>query len=89
LFVVLAATTLVAAGLLMSTFDFVSLLLVGAAVFLLTSDFFSIAIFAFSRINLTALRNTLVQADGQTTRHAKPPKNDPAILRRQPGRVNN
>jgi hypothetical protein len=37
-----AETTLLAAGLLVSTFDFVDLLVVG--VFLLTSDFFSIAI---------------------------------------------
>jgi hypothetical protein len=44
----LAETTLVAAGLLVSTFDFTDLLLVGAAVFLLTRDFFSIAILVFS-----------------------------------------
>jgi hypothetical protein len=43
----LAETTLVAAGLLVSTFDFTDLLLVGAAVFLLR-DFFSIAIVVFS-----------------------------------------
>jgi hypothetical protein len=54
-----------------STFDFVELLLVGEAVFLLTRDFFSIAICAFSRIDLTALRNTLVQTDGQTRFHTK------------------
>jgi hypothetical protein len=41
-----AETTLVAAGLLVSTFDFVVLL--GVAVFLLTRDFFSIAIVGFS-----------------------------------------
>jgi|ERR1700678_4524159 hypothetical protein len=74
----LAATTLLAAGLLVSTFDFVDLLLVEVAVFLPTRDFFSIAIFGFSSIDLTALRNTLVQADDQTklrTRQSsKPPK---------------
>jgi hypothetical protein len=41
---ILAETTLVGAGLLVSTFDFTDLLLVGATVFLLTRDFFSIAI---------------------------------------------
>jgi hypothetical protein len=40
---ILAATTLLAAGLLVSIFDFVDLP-AGAAVFLLTRDFFSIAI---------------------------------------------
>jgi hypothetical protein len=35
---------LLAAGLLVSTFDLVELLLVAGAVFLLTRDFFSIAI---------------------------------------------
>ena len=39
-----AATTLLAAGLLVSTFDLVDLLLVAGAVFLPTSDFFSMAI---------------------------------------------
>jgi hypothetical protein len=43
-----AETTLVAAGFLVSTFDFTDLLLVGAAVFLVTRDFFSIAIVVFS-----------------------------------------
>jgi hypothetical protein len=62
---------LLAAGLLVSTFDFVDLLLVGVAVFLLTRDFFSIAIFGFSSVNLTALRNTQVQADDQTKLHAR------------------
>jgi hypothetical protein len=52
----MAATTLLAAGLRVSTFDFVDLLLVGVAVFLLESDFFSMAI-AVLRIDLTALRN--------------------------------
>jgi hypothetical protein len=40
----LAATTLLAAGLLVSIFDFVELLLLTGAVFLPTRDFFSIAI---------------------------------------------
>jgi hypothetical protein len=44
-----AATTLLAAGLLVSTFDWVELFLVAGAVFLLTRDFFSIAICRFSR----------------------------------------
>jgi hypothetical protein len=39
-----AETTLLAAGLLVSTFDFTDLPLLGVAVFLLTRDFFSIAI---------------------------------------------
>jgi hypothetical protein len=38
-----AATTFPAAGLLVSTFDFAVLLLVAGAVFLLASDFFSMA----------------------------------------------
>jgi hypothetical protein len=37
-------TTLLVLGLLVSTFDFTDLLLVGVEVFLLTRDFFSIAI---------------------------------------------
>jgi hypothetical protein len=40
----MAATTLLAAGLLVSTFDLVDLLLVVGTAFLLPSDFFSIAI---------------------------------------------
>jgi hypothetical protein len=40
----IAATTLPEAGLAVSTFDFVDLLLVGVVAFLLTRDFFSIAI---------------------------------------------
>jgi hypothetical protein len=72
----LAATTLLAAGLLVST-DFVDLLLVVGAVFLPARDFFSIAIFGFSSIDLTALRDTLVQADDQTklqARHSSKPQ---------------
>jgi hypothetical protein len=64
----LAATTLLAAGLLVSTFDFVDLLLVGVAVFLLTRDFFSIAILASPGFDLSALRFALEQAEGQTPR---------------------
>jgi hypothetical protein len=59
-----AATTLLAAGLLVSTFPL--LLLVAGAVFLPTSDFFSIAIVVSPGFYLTALRTTLVQAGGQT-----------------------
>jgi hypothetical protein len=44
----IAATTLPEAGLAVSTFDFVDLLLVGVVAFLLTRDFFSIAILVFS-----------------------------------------
>jgi hypothetical protein len=40
----IAATTLPEAGLAVSTFDFADLLLVGVVAFLLTRDFFSIAI---------------------------------------------
>jgi hypothetical protein len=39
-----AATTLLASGFLVSTFDFAELLLVAGAVFLLARDFFSMAI---------------------------------------------
>ena len=68
-----AATTLLAAGLLMSTLDFEDLPLAGVAVFLLVSDFFSIAIVVLLLVfDLTALRNTLVQAEGQTL-HDRPP----------------
>jgi hypothetical protein len=45
-----AATTLLAAGLLVSTFDLADLLLVEGAVFLPTSDFFSIAILSSPRL---------------------------------------
>jgi hypothetical protein len=58
-----AATTLVAAGLLVSTFP---LLLVAGEVFLPARDFFSIAIVLSPVFYLTALRTTLVQAHGQT-----------------------
>jgi hypothetical protein len=62
----LAATTLLAAGLLVSTFDFADLLVVEVAVFLPTRDFFSIAIVLSPGFHLTALRSTLGQPDGQT-----------------------
>jgi hypothetical protein len=66
----MAATTLVAAGLLVSTLDFEDLPLAGVAVFLLLSDFCSIAIVVLLQVfDLTALRNTLVQAEGQTLNH--------------------
>src|SRR5271156_6479890 len=61
----LAATTLLAAGLLVSTF-LVDLLLVAGAVFLPARDFFSIAIVLSPSFYLTALRSTLVQTNGQT-----------------------
>jgi hypothetical protein len=61
-----AETTLLGWGLVVSTLDFTDLLLVGVEAFLLTIDFFSIAICGFSIFYLTALRNTLVQADCQT-----------------------
>jgi hypothetical protein len=61
-----AATTLAAAGLLVSTFDFAVLLLVAGPVFLLARDFFSMAIVSFSSFYLTALRIPLVQAENQT-----------------------
>jgi hypothetical protein len=61
--IALAATTLLADGLVVSSFDLPEVL---GAVFLLTSDFFSIAIVVSPDFNLTALRITLVQADGQT-----------------------
>jgi hypothetical protein len=59
--------TLLAAGLLVSTF-LVDLLLVAGAVFLLTRDFFSIAMGVLQVFNLTALRITLVQTACQTLR---------------------
>jgi hypothetical protein len=68
----MAATTLLAAGLLVSTLDFEDLPLAGLAVFLLLSVFFSIAILVCSKFNLTSLRGTLVQAEGQTLHHASP-----------------
>jgi ABC-type sulfate transport system permease component len=64
----MAARTLVAAGLLVSIFDFVDLPFVAVAVLSLTRDFFSIAIVVSSSSYLTALRSTLVQAGGQTRR---------------------
>jgi hypothetical protein len=60
-----AATTLPAAGLVVSTFDFAVLLLVAGAVFLLARDFFSMAI-VVSPVYLTALRIPLVQVESQT-----------------------
>jgi hypothetical protein len=62
----LAATTLLAVGLLVSIFDFVDLLLLTGAVFFPTSDFFSIV--ASPMFDLTALRSTLVQTNSQTPR---------------------
>jgi hypothetical protein len=82
-----AATTLLAAGLLVSTFDLADLLLVVGAVFLPARDFFSIAIFDFSSIDLTALRNTLVQADGQTKLRARQSSKPPKTTVRQGDRV--
>jgi hypothetical protein len=83
----LAATTLPLAGLLVSTFDFVDLLLVVGAVFLPARDFFSIAIFGFSSIDLTALRTTLVQADDQTKLRTRQSSKPPKTTVRQGDRV--
>jgi hypothetical protein len=63
-----AATTLLAAGLLVSSFDFAELLLVAGAAFLPTRDFFSIAICGFSRFLFNCFTQYLVQAERQTSR---------------------